>query len=93
MYPEYYEATPEGIHTPHMAHCISSLRQSLMCSADVTPIVWQWSERSKKVFERSDVVHTCRRFDKIQDWAQEHFLDHQQDMSVYPEDDLEIEAF
>ncbi|THU91642.1 hypothetical protein K435DRAFT_227317 [Dendrothele bispora CBS 962.96] len=93
MYPEYYEATPEGIHTPHMAHCISSLRQSLMCSADVTPIVWQWSPRSKKVFERSDVVHTCRNFDKIRGWARDHFLDHQQDMTVYIEDNLEIESF
>ncbi|KAF5375173.1 hypothetical protein D9758_000043 [Tetrapyrgos nigripes] len=93
MYPEYYPPSPEGIHTPHMAHCVSSLRQSIQCSADITPLVWQWSHRSQKAFERSDVVHTCRNFDKIRDWAQEHFLDHQQDMSVYIEDDLDIPSF
>ncbi|KAK7028988.1 hypothetical protein VNI00_014698 [Paramarasmius palmivorus] len=89
MYPEYYPVTPEGIHTPHMRHCISSLRQSLMCSADITPIVWQWSERSKAAKERSDVIHTCRNFDRIRDWARDHFLDHQQDMSIFIDDDLE----
>ncbi|ESK95529.1 hypothetical protein Moror_12715 [Moniliophthora roreri MCA 2997] len=93
MYPEYYPVTPEGIHTPHMRHCISSLRQSLMCSSDITPIVWQWSERSKAAKERSDVVHTCRNFDKIRDWAHDHFLDHQQDMSIFIEDDLEKTYF
>ncbi|KAF9269955.1 hypothetical protein L218DRAFT_4111 [Marasmius fiardii PR-910] len=93
MYPEYYPLTPEGIHTPHMRHCISSLRQSLMCSADVTPIVWQWSERSKAAKERNDVVHTCRNFDKIKEWAHQHLLDHQQDMSVYIEDDLHVPSW
>ncbi|KAL0071714.1 hypothetical protein AAF712_000636, partial [Marasmius tenuissimus] len=88
MYPEHYPNTPEGIHTPHMRHCISSIRQSLMCSADISPIVWQWSEKSHAAKERSDVVHTCRNFDKIKEWARAHLLDHQQDMSIYIEDRL-----
>ncbi|KAF5392525.1 hypothetical protein D9757_002199 [Collybiopsis confluens] len=90
MYPEYYPITGEGIHTPHMRHCISSLRQSIMCSADVTPIVWQWSEKSKAAKERSDVVHTCRNFDTIKEWARERFVPRQQNMSIYIEDDLDI---
>ena len=90
MYPERYPNTPEGIHTPHMRHCISSIRQSLMCSADISPIVWQWSERSLAAKERSDVVHTCRNFDKIKEWARIHLLDHQQDMSIYIEDHLNV---
>jgi len=93
MYPEYYPPSPEGIHTSHMRHCISSLRQSLMCSADISTIVWQWSETAQAAKERSDVVHTCRDFDAIRDWAKDHYLDHQQDMTVYIPDDLDIPTF
>ncbi|KAF9072737.1 hypothetical protein BDP27DRAFT_1217107 [Rhodocollybia butyracea] len=93
MYPEYYPVTDEGIHTPHMRHCISSLRQSIACSADITPIVWQWSERSQAAKERSDVVHSCRDFQKLKSWAENHFVPLQQNMSVYIEDDLEIPTF
>ncbi|KAH7881227.1 uncharacterized protein C8R40DRAFT_1164633 [Lentinula edodes] len=90
MYPEYYPITGEGIHTPHMQHCISSLRQSITCSADITPIVWQWSNKSKAAKERSDVVHTCRDFQKITDWAQDHFVPRQQNMSIFIDDELDI---
>lgn len=93
MYPEYYPITEEGIHTPHMQHCISSLRQSIMCSSDITPIVWQWSQKSQAAKERSDVVHTCRDFDAIKEWARERFVPRQQNMSVYIEDDLVIPTF
>ncbi|KIK70428.1 hypothetical protein GYMLUDRAFT_32436 [Collybiopsis luxurians FD-317 M1] len=93
MHPEYYAVTGEGIHTPHMQHCISSLRQSITCSSDITPIVWQWSERSKAAKERSDVVHTCRNFDRIKDWARNHFVPRQQNMSIYIEDDTDIATF
>ncbi|KAJ3722012.1 hypothetical protein F5878DRAFT_70349 [Lentinula raphanica] len=88
MYPEYYPITGEGIHTPHMQHCISSLRQSITCSSDITPIVWQWSNKSQAAKERSDVVHTCRDFEKIKDWAHDHFVPRQQNMSIFINDDL-----
>ncbi|KAJ3994953.1 hypothetical protein F5050DRAFT_387911 [Lentinula boryana] len=90
MYPEYYPITGEGIHTPHMQHCISSLRQSITCSADITPIVWQWSNKSQAAKERSDVVHTCRNFEKIKDWAEDRFVPRQQNMSIFIGDDLDI---
>ncbi|KAJ7124761.1 hypothetical protein C8R43DRAFT_853212, partial [Mycena crocata] len=68
MYPDYYPHSSEGINTSHMRHCLSSLRQSIMCTADISTIVWQWSEKSQAAKERSDILHTCRDFTKIQDW-------------------------
>ncbi|KAJ7141706.1 hypothetical protein C8R43DRAFT_892595, partial [Mycena crocata] len=57
----------------HVRHCIGAIRQGLMCAADVTPIVWQWSTKLKVAEQRDDVVHVCRDFDRIQDWARRHF--------------------
>ncbi|KAJ6541042.1 hypothetical protein DFH09DRAFT_1089602 [Mycena vulgaris] len=61
------------IGTGHVRHCIDSIRQSLMCAADITPIVWQWSDRHRVAQQRDDVVHVCRDFSAIRDWAREHF--------------------
>ncbi|KAJ7169422.1 hypothetical protein C8R46DRAFT_1088705 [Mycena filopes] len=88
MYPDYYPHTTEGINTKHMRHCISSLRQSIMCTADISTIVWQWSEHSQAAKERADVLHTCRDFAKIQEWGRDHFAGTMQNMSIYIPDDL-----
>ncbi|KAJ7696936.1 hypothetical protein B0H17DRAFT_928794, partial [Mycena rosella] len=57
----------------HIRHCIGAIRQALMCTADITPIVWQWSEKLGEAEQRDDVVHTCRDFSAIRDWAQDRF--------------------
>ncbi|KAJ7042689.1 hypothetical protein C8F04DRAFT_1076762 [Mycena alexandri] len=90
MHPDYYPHTTEGINTNHMRHCISSLRQSIMCTADISTIVWQWSERSQAAKERADVLHTCRNFEKIQEWGRDHFAGAMQDMTIYIPDDLNV---
>ncbi|KAJ7462819.1 hypothetical protein B0H11DRAFT_1815975 [Mycena galericulata] len=90
MYPDYYPHSAEGIHTSHMRHCLSSLRQSIMCASDISTVVWQWSEKSQAAKERSDILHTCRDFAKIQQWGREHFAGAMQDMTIYIPDDLGI---
>ncbi|KAF9219003.1 hypothetical protein BS17DRAFT_718849, partial [Gyrodon lividus] len=59
LYPEYYDDAyyaSKGLENlmnvhiegheelDHMGHCIDSLRESLMCPADITPIIWAWDE-------------------------------------------------
>ncbi|KAJ7923056.1 hypothetical protein B0H13DRAFT_1981510 [Mycena leptocephala] len=90
MYPDYYPRTSEGINTKHMGHCLASLRQSIMCSADISTIVWQWSEKSQAAKERADILHTCRDFEKIHEWSREHFAGAMQDMTIFIPDDLNI---
>ncbi|KAI9647635.1 hypothetical protein NHQ30_004020 [Ciborinia camelliae] len=75
----------------HIEHCIDDLRQSLMCSADVTPLSWIWDpgnegERPQaKVY--AEVAHTCRDFEMIVAWAREHRVE-VFDRFVKVEDDL-----
>jgi hypothetical protein len=55
----------------HLEHCYEQLRQSIMCSADVTAIPWQWSTQLDRVYGNLAVTHTCRDFEAIQDWARD----------------------
>ncbi|KAK7018422.1 hypothetical protein R3P38DRAFT_2982688 [Favolaschia claudopus] len=71
--------------TKHLRHCIGAIRQSLMCHADITPIVWQWSPRYQEAEQRDDVVHTCRDFDRIKAWAKERSMGSLPDLTVYLE--------
>ncbi|KAF8157320.1 hypothetical protein K438DRAFT_1732313 [Mycena galopus ATCC 62051] len=69
----------------HLRHCIGAIRQALMCSADISPIVWQWSAKYKQAEQRDDILHTCRDFDRIQTWAKEHSMGLLPDLTVYLE--------
>ncbi|KAK1958777.1 hypothetical protein LY78DRAFT_647063 [Colletotrichum sublineola] len=58
----------------HLDHCIDSLRQSIQCTGDVVPNVFQYSLKYGEVRARSTVVHECRNFSKIQEWAAQHHV-------------------
>ena len=59
----------KGTSLEHVDHCIDILRQSTQCNADITPNVFQYSSKVDKIMARGTVVHECRNFDKIIDWA------------------------
>jgi hypothetical protein len=45
-----------------------------MCHADVSPIPFHVNVPSSKgIFPRLAIIHTCRNFTKIQEWARERF--------------------
>ncbi|KAI5458860.1 hypothetical protein BGZ63DRAFT_514270 [Mariannaea sp. PMI_226] len=78
-YPEYYR----NLHTSeadeiltyfdseHIEHCIDTIRQSLMCQTDITPLVYQWDNNKERMRIHGDVIHSCRNFDRIREWAKE----------------------
>ncbi|EMD85874.1 hypothetical protein COCC4DRAFT_209332 [Bipolaris maydis ATCC 48331] len=59
----------------HVDHCIESIRQSLMCNADVTPMHYEWSDEIKSVVPKITVTHVCRNFDKVKKWAADRWVD------------------
>ncbi|KAJ7751523.1 hypothetical protein DFH07DRAFT_922044 [Mycena maculata] len=73
----------------HARHCIGAIRQGLMCSADITPIVWQWSDKLKIAEQRDDVVHVCRDYHRIRDWASERVFE-DIDFTKYVADELDF---
>jgi hypothetical protein len=82
-----YAADDELMGIEHIEHCIDALRQSLMCSADITPLPWTWVEEDNESKEVATVAHTCRDFEKIRGWAMENKIKHF-DRKVYVEDEL-----
>ncbi|KDR66681.1 hypothetical protein GALMADRAFT_80543, partial [Galerina marginata CBS 339.88] len=94
LYPDYYPKMRwNSSEMPwHIGHCLDSIRQSLICSADVSVLVWQWNEELQKNIRRHDVPHTCRKFNKIQAWAKEREL-RQFDDTVYVKDDLVVPLY
>ncbi|KAJ8520845.1 hypothetical protein ONZ45_g2363 [Pleurotus djamor] len=66
---------PHVSDTEHVAHCIDMVRQSLMCSADISIVSWYMPTASPGhkplPLPRFDQTRMCRNFDKLRDWAKE----------------------
>lgn len=62
------ETEVDAFHN-RMDHCIDSVRQSLMCSADVSTIHWIWDDIDGIYKADPRTIHMCRNFDAIRDWA------------------------
>ncbi|KAJ7062079.1 hypothetical protein C8F01DRAFT_1284132 [Mycena amicta] len=79
--------------TEHVNHCVDWIRQSLMCAGDTSVIVWQWKNWANASLVQGNVAHTCRKFDKIQDWAKDRMLLKTYDPTVRIEDDIVVPVF
>lgn len=64
-----------------------------MCSSDISPVVWQWSDGFKKARPQPDIVRICRKYDKITDWATKNKAITELNVTTYIEDDLVIPEF
>ncbi len=49
----------------HLDHCIDALRQSTQCNGDITPNVYQYSEKWGEIRAWATVAHECRNFDNV----------------------------
>ncbi|KAI0973470.1 hypothetical protein F4678DRAFT_426840, partial [Xylaria arbuscula] len=73
----YVPKDPPEVFAIHLDHCVDYLRQALMCQVDISPIYVEWSDRWNRMFPKFGTEHTCRNFQKIQDWMKpRNGLDH-----------------
>ncbi|KZP29098.1 hypothetical protein FIBSPDRAFT_1039098 [Athelia psychrophila] len=93
--PDHYPMSRINDGFDHVDHCANSLRESLMCSVDITPNTWIWNPEAKngtgRTSPRLDNMHTCRDFDKVRDWPKAREMDGNLDKTVCVEDDLEYD--
>ncbi|KAH8784569.1 hypothetical protein F5882DRAFT_294848, partial [Hyaloscypha sp. PMI_1271] len=70
--PDDFDETPE-MTRKHIDHCIETLRLSIMCHGDVTPLLIRHSA-SGPLGGMMDFSnhHKCRRFDKLLDWMKDN---------------------
>ncbi|EJC99578.1 uncharacterized protein FOMMEDRAFT_43149, partial [Fomitiporia mediterranea MF3/22] len=78
--PDYYrkknltDLEKSFLEIPHAYHCLDALRQSLTCNADIATYVWHWDPEDEMVKPTGNVVHSCRDFDKLKEWAIENHI-------------------
>ncbi|KAJ4298840.1 hypothetical protein N0V90_004082 [Kalmusia sp. IMI 367209] len=65
----------EKVHQ-HLDHCADIVRQALMCHADTSTLTYDWPEDRTEEFlkENHTLPRTCRKWDKIMDWARDREL-------------------
>ncbi|KAL4263314.1 ustYa family protein [Pleurotus pulmonarius] len=83
---------PHVSDTEHISHCIDMIRQSLMCSADISVISWYMPEASSpehtpRPLPRFDQTRMCRDFDSLRDWARSRTPDAEGLEGVMPHGD------
>lgn len=77
LHPDRYGPMPLGTmddrYPPfdHVDHCVNAIRESLMCSADISVNTFEYDAYLNRSVPRLDTWHTCRDFGKVQDWAKQ----------------------
>jgi hypothetical protein len=58
----------------HYNHCLTQIRQYVMCAGDLTPIPSIYFNALGENYVQSDFPpHTCRSFQKIRDWTWDRY--------------------
>ncbi|KAH8888129.1 hypothetical protein GQ53DRAFT_265915 [Thozetella sp. PMI_491] len=55
----------------HVDHCIETLRETIQCQSDLTPVPHVWSEGKQMYLAVTSLDHTCRDYDAIMKWQDE----------------------
>ncbi|KAJ6518470.1 hypothetical protein DFH09DRAFT_1396269 [Mycena vulgaris] len=79
--------------TEYVSHCVDWIRQSVQCVGDTSVIVWQWENFMNANIVKGEIAHTCRKFDKLQDWGRNHMLLDVYDPTVRIDDDIVVPIF
>ncbi|EPS98712.1 hypothetical protein FOMPIDRAFT_1031360 [Fomitopsis schrenkii] len=66
-----YQRDPD-FYRVHLDHCIDLLRQTLMCSADVGLITFDWVAEKHNPWPNFSTLHRCRNFDRVVEWNEAH---------------------
>lgn len=60
----------------HVDHCLESIRLSLMCYADVTPVLAENAPHRPTGLQLDfNVHHKCRNYDKMLEYVEAHGVD------------------
>ena len=64
---------PPAVVRGHIDHCIETLRKAIMCTADVTPVLFL-NDAARLSGRKSDfnIRKKCRDFGRIQQWTWEN---------------------
>ncbi|KAI0432185.1 hypothetical protein F5Y09DRAFT_166537 [Xylaria sp. FL1042] len=64
----------EELHE-HIDHCMDVIRQSIMCRADMSPMTFDWTLKSRVPEANFDTDHECINWNKVEAWLEERRVD------------------
>jgi len=68
---EYRDGLPQSLPYEHLVHCLDSLRQDILCTADDTPR-YITCKQSDSHYGGDKQIRQCRDWNKLEAWAKEH---------------------
>jgi len=79
MWPEYYypnitDREREELKF-HNDHCLDTLRQSIMCHADITLLTMRWGHKQAIPLGNFSAPHECINWDILDEWSKERSVD------------------
>ncbi|KAI0143739.1 hypothetical protein GGR57DRAFT_507886 [Xylariaceae sp. FL1272] len=88
-YPGFHGHTSEEIQA-HREHCVEQIRQSLMCSGDLSILTYNWVKGERMPKPNFKTVHACQNWDYVVGWAKENSVEHLLRYMRRPKDGLEL---
>ncbi|PQE27647.1 Tat pathway signal sequence protein [Rutstroemia sp. NJR-2017a BBW] len=76
-YPDYqgfHGHTSEEVQA-HREHCIEQIRQSLMCSGDLSILTYNWVKEERMPKPNFRTVHACQNWDHMVGWARKNSVE------------------
>ncbi|QDS74192.1 hypothetical protein FKW77_002108 [Venturia effusa] len=72
LVPWLFKANSKNVARDHVTHCIATLREALMCNADLTPYLWFKGKAGEVAKEDFGASHKCKSWASIVDGVKEH---------------------
>lgn len=72
LVPWLFKTNSKAVAREHVGHCIATLREALMCNADLTPYLWYEGKVGKPAKEDFKASHKCKSWHSIIEGVKEN---------------------
>ncbi|PQE07799.1 tat pathway signal sequence protein [Rutstroemia sp. NJR-2017a BVV2] len=70
IFRSYYSDSSHNLE--QINHCVDSIRQALQCHADISIGTYSWKENHSIPWPNFRIVHECRNWDMVLEWAKKN---------------------
>ncbi|PQE07785.1 tat pathway signal sequence protein [Rutstroemia sp. NJR-2017a BVV2] len=75
VYREYYpDKHSKALQLEHVDHCIDTLRQTMMCHADISLLTYTWIDDYRWPWPRFEIDHECRSWEGVLNWTKSRYI-------------------
>ncbi len=71
-YPLQFPGNGHQVQRGYLTHCIDSIRQSLVCHADIALHTYTWEDFQLVPYPDFKVDHECKNWDSIVNWTKKY---------------------